>query len=191
MARQRTVGTLRGMTSRTSPTTAPRTFSCADGADQVAHHRGARRLAAWFDLMVLGFRLLAATALQRRSQRSAMRKAAALDEWDEADLAPPLIAKAQQPAPGDWLFPSFFLCMAVAALPLLGLRWTAPEGLTTWRVLADSLVFALPLIIPLPFLFAGCVIALAVRPASRTPAALGFLVAALVIGFAGLRSVCV
>lgn len=190
MARQRPVGTLRGMTSHTSPTTAARVFSRTDGVDQVRHCRGARRLAAWFELLALGFRLLAAAALHGRSQRSAVSKAAALDDLDEADLAPPLMAKAEQPAPGDWLFPSFFLCMAVAVLPLLGLRWTTPEGLATWRVFADALAFALPVMIPLPFLFAGCVFALAVRPASRTPAALGFLVAALVIGFAGLHSVC-
>ena len=80
--------------------------------------------------------------------------------------------------------------MALAVLPLLGLRWTTPEGLTAWRVFVDALAFSLPVIIPLPFLFAGCVFTLAARPASRTPEALCFLVVALGTGFAGLQSVC-
>ncbi|WP_162572268.1 hypothetical protein [Variovorax sp. PBL-H6] len=112
------------------------------------------------------------------------------DDLDaKLDAAPPLTSKTQQPVPGDWLFPSFFLCMSVAALPLLGLRWTTPEGLATWGVFADALVFALPVLMPLPFLFAGCVFVLAMRPASRTPAALGFFLASLVMGCAALYAV--
>jgi hypothetical protein len=180
------------MTSPTSSATAAQAFRRSGGvAEKVRHHRGTRRLSESLELLlVVGFRLLAAAALHGGSGRGAVSKAAALDDLDEVDLAPPLIVKAAQPAPGDWLFPSFFLCMAVAVLPLLGLCWTTPEGLTTWRVFVDALVFSLPVIFPLPFLFAGCIFTLAARPASRTSEALGFLVMALVMAFAGLHSVC-
>jgi hypothetical protein len=179
------------MTSYSSSAAAAQALEPAGDVDgQVRPHRGTRPLATSLELLVAGLRLLTAAALHGRSRRSAVGKAAALDDLDNVDLAAPLMVKGAQPAPGDWLFPAFFLCMAVAVLPLLGLRWTTPEGLTAWRVFVDALAFSLPVIIPLPFLFVGCVFALAARPASRTPEALFFLVVALAIGFAGLHSVC-
>lgn len=177
------------MASHTSTATRATAFQRADGADQVRLHRAARRLPLWFGLLN-GFRLLSASVLYglSRRQRAATGKAEMVEELDEADRAAPLTLKSTRQAPGDWLFPSFFLCMAVAALPLIGMHWTAPEGMATWRAFADALVFALPVIVPLPFLFLGCLGMLALQPASRTPAALGFLGVAMLIGLAGMHA---
>ena len=177
------------MASHTSTATRATAFQRADGADQVCLHRAERRLPLWFGLLN-GFRLLSASVLYglSRRQRAATGKAEMVEELDEADRAAPLTLKSTRQAPGDWLFPSFFLCMAVAALPLIGMHWTAPEGMATWRAFADALVFALPVIVPLPFLFLGCLGMLALQPASRTPAALGFLGVAMLIGLAGMHA---
>jgi hypothetical protein len=173
------------MASHTSPATAAKPFQRADG-DEVRLHGSARRVPAWFELLVHGFRLLAVHVLRGRGQRGAASKADALEELDEVDWGATLTTKSERQAPGDWLFPSFFLCMAVAALPLIGIRWTTPEGMATWHAFADALVFSLPVIVPLPFLFLGCLGVLALQPGSRTSAAVGFLCAAMLLGFAGM-----
>jgi hypothetical protein len=101
----------------------------------------------------------------------------------------PVIHRSAAGTPWDWLFPGFFLCMVVAVLPLTGLQWTYPEGAAAWRALADTLLLTLPVFVPLPFLLAGCLVALAVQPATRTPAAFGFLGVGVLVGIAGLQAV--
>ena len=110
------------------------------------------------------------------------------NQGDEPDWPVRQPRQSTQPAPGDWLFPSFFLCMAVAALPLIGTRWTTAEGMASWHAIEDVLLLALPVLVPLPFLFVACVVALAFHPASRTPAAFGFLCVAIAIGLAALHA---
>ncbi|HJS05103.1 MAG TPA: hypothetical protein VJ832_16600 [Variovorax sp.] len=110
------------------------------------------------------------------------------DQGDEPDWPVRQPGKSAQPTPGDWLFSSFFLCMAVAALPLIGTRWTIGEGMASWHAIEDALLLALPVLVPLPFLFVACVVALAFHPASRTPAAFGFLCFAIAIGLAALHA---
>lgn len=169
--------TLRGMATHTS-------------TDPIHRHRGeqARHSPDGLGLLVLGLHLLAAVVLRSHSQRAAAGKAQAVEELDEAVWPATLPTKSAPPAPGDWLFSSFFLCMAVAALPLIGTRWTTSEGTAMWRAIEEVVLLALPVIIPLPFLFVACVVALAFHPASRTPAAFGFLCVAIGIGLAALHA---
>lgn len=108
------------------------------------------------------------------------------DEWvdpDGLDAAPPRPAR---PAWREWLFWSFLMCMALAALPLVGARWTTPQSALTGGDCGDVLLWALPAVVALPFLFLACVGELAFRPASRTPAAWGTFAAAIVIALAAL-----
>jgi len=177
------------MASHTSTATRATALQRHDGADQVRLYRATRRLPLWFGLLDR-LRLLSAFVphgLSRR-QRVTTGKAEMVEELDEGDRAAPPTLKSTKQAPGDWLFPSFFLCMAVAALPLIGMHWTAPEGVVTWRAFADALVFSLPVIVPLPILFLGCLGLLALQPASRTPEALGFLGVAMLIGLAAMHA---
>jgi hypothetical protein len=104
-------------------------------------------------------------------------------EWDDSP-------QPQQPAPEpcDWLFWSFFMCMAVAALPLVGIRWTTPEGAHQATAFEDALLLALPVVLPLPFLLIGCVATLAWRPSARTPGAWIGFGAALALGSAALHA---
>jgi hypothetical protein len=177
------------MTSHPSPATAQKALQRAVHVDP--RLRSARRAPAWFALLVLGSHVLAGSLLRSRrpgQSAAANNKAEAADELDEVAWPVPLTIKSARPAPGDWLFPSFFLCMAVAALPLIGARWTMPEGMATWKAFADALVFSLPVILPLPFLFLGCVGMLVFKPASRTSAACGFLCAGMLLGLAGMHA---
>ncbi|CAN7735931.1 hypothetical protein LJR084_006453 [Variovorax sp. LjRoot84] len=178
------------MTSHTPRATEEKAFQRADGIDEDVHHRSSRRPPAWFKLLVLGFHVLAAPVLRGRSyrRRGAASTVEALDELDEVDWGCASASKSERQTHGDWVFPSFFLCMAVTALPLIGTRWTTPEGMATWSSFADALVFSLPVIVPLPFLFLGCLGTLALQPASRTPAALGFLGTAMLLGLAGIHA---
>jgi hypothetical protein len=100
----------------------------------------------------------------------------------------PVVQPSAKGTPWDWLFPGFFLCMVVAVLPLTGLPWTYPEGAAAWRALEDTMLLSLPVFVPLPFLLAGCLVALAVQPASRTPAAFGFLGAGVLVAAAGIQA---
>ena len=157
------------------------------------HQHGApraRHSPEGFGPLALALHLLAAAVSRGHSQRSVAGKTETVEEPDEAVWPATLPKKSEQPAPGDWLFPSFFLCMAVAALPLIGTRWTT-AGMATWRAVEEVVLLALPVIIPLPFLFAACVVALAFHPASRTPAAFGFLCLAMAIGLAALHALAV
>lgn len=191
MAGEPALRKVHGMTSHPSPATAEKAFQRSVRMDQP--HRSARRPPAWFALLVLGFHVLASPLLhsRRHRQRAAANKAEAAHELDEAARPVPLTIKSTRQAPGDWLFPSFFLCMAVAALPLIGARWTMPEGMATWNAFADALVFSLPVIVPLPFLFLGCVGMLVFKPASRTSTACGFLSASILLGLAGMYALAI
>jgi len=101
---------------------------------------------------------------------------------------PPRLRRAD-PASLEWLFWSFFLCMAVAALPLVGIRWTTPEGAQLGEALDDILWLALPVLLPLPCLFAGCVGALVLNAASRTAASLAGFGLGIAIGLAAVHAV--
>ncbi|MDR6536619.1 hypothetical protein [Variovorax soli] len=149
---------------------------------------GAQRASDEFGRWSLRLRRLAAAVPRPRSQPRAAGKPASADELDEAHWPAALASENASPAPGDWLFPSFFLCMAVAALPLVGARWTMGAGTLTWHAVEGVVLLALPVILPLPFLFAGCVVALALHPTSRTPAASGFFCVGLGIGLAALHA---
>lgn len=179
--------TLNGMTSHTSPASAAPSIQHAGEANL------ARLRLAWFQLLVLGLRVLAASVLHGFSyrRRGVASQPGPVDDLDEVDWSCKSITASERPTPGDWVFPSFFLCMAVVALPLIGTRWTTPGSMVTWSAFADALVFSLPVIVPLPFLFLGCLGMLALQPASRTPTALGFLGAAVLIGLAGMHAVFV
>ena len=100
----------------------------------------------------------------------------------------PVVVRSVKGTPWDWLFPGFVLCMVVAFLPLTGLQWTYPDGAATWRALEDTMLLSLPVFVPLPFLLAGCVVALAVQPATRTPAAFGFLGIGVLVAAAGIHA---
>ncbi|NDZ17100.1 hypothetical protein C7T35_28120 [Variovorax sp. WS11] len=179
------------MTSHPSPAIAEKPFQRVGRADPP--HRSARRPPAWFALLVLGFHVLASPLLRgrRHRQSAAASQAEAAHELDEVAWPVPLTTKSMRQAPGDWLFPSLFLCMAIAALPLMGARWTMPEGMATWNAFADALVFSLPVIVPLPFLFLGCVGMLVFKPASRTSTACGFLSASMLLGLAGIYALAI
>jgi hypothetical protein len=181
------------MASHTTPATGAKSFQSAVGDTWARLHHHAWRRTPGFELLMLGLRLFAAAVLPGRSHRqgAAAMDAEAVEELEEVVWPAPLTIKSTKPAPGDWLFPSFFLCMAVAALPLIGLHWTTPQGMATWRAFADALVFSLPVIVPLPFLLVGCLGMLALQPASRTPAALGFLGGAMLIGLAGMHALII
>lgn len=187
MARSLARPTLGGMTSRTPSASAAAAFQQAGQAHRV------RLYPAWFQLLVLGLHVLAASVLHSLSyrRRGAASQPTAVNDLDEVDWRWTSPAKNERPTPGDWVFPSFFLCMAVVALPLVGTRWTTPESMATWSAFADALVFSLPIIVPLPFLFLGCLGMLALQPASRTPTAIGFLGAAVLMGLAGMHALFV
>ena len=112
------------------------------------------------------------------------------DELDEVEWPQPLATKdgGWNPAPLEWLFGSFLLCMAIAALPLVGIRWTLPDAMRLGAALADAVVLALPVALPLPFLFLGCAAALILQPRSRTPAAFAAFTAGLAIGLAAAHA---
>jgi hypothetical protein len=105
-------------------------------------------------------------------------------EWPEAfeEADPP-------PAPREWLFWSFFLCMAITALPLIGIRWTTPQAALTGSAIDDALLWALPAVLALPFLLLGCALELALHPASRQPGAIAGFAASLAIGLAAAWAV--
>ena len=97
-----------------------------------------------------------------------------LDEEDWQETTPmPERPGTVSAASRDWLFWSFFMCMAIAALPLVGIRWTAPDVASMDCAFEDAVLLALPVIVPLPFLFVGCTGSLIFHRDSRTPAAFG------------------
>ncbi|HEY2257906.1 MAG TPA: hypothetical protein VGI11_19895 [Variovorax sp.] len=106
-----------------------------------------------------------------------------LDTLDEAEW-PEAFDDEDPPPPREWLFWSFFLCMAITALPLIGVRWTRPPTALTGSAIEDALLWALPAVAALPFLFVGCVGELALHPASRQPGAIAGFTASLAIGLA-------
>ncbi|WP_077000871.1 hypothetical protein [Variovorax sp. KK3] len=112
------------------------------------------------------------------------------DELDDVEWPQPLAVRdaGRCPAPLEWLFGAFLLCMAIVALPLVGIRWTFPEAMRLGAALADSVVLALPVVVPLPFLFLGCAAALILQPRARTPGAMAAFAGALTIGLAGMHA---
>ena len=110
------------------------------------------------------------------------------EELDEPDWPGPLHKEAADPPTREWLFWGFLICMAIAALPLVGIRWTTPEWARTAAAFEGAVLLALPVLAVLPFLFLGCVGALASHPASRTPAAFVALAAAVAIGLAAVHA---
>ena len=127
-------------------------------------------------------------------ERQPVPTAANARRWGAAGAAAPValdagVNRGARPTPWDWLFPGFFLCMVVAILPLAGLQWTYPDGAAAWRALSDAMLLSLPLFVPLPLLLAGCLVALAIQPATRTPAAFAFLGAGVLVAAAGALAV--
>ena len=108
------------------------------------------------------------------------------DELEDPDWLPVTLAPRRAPAPRDWIFWSFLMCMALAALPLVGARWTAPGSALTGGDCGGALLWALPVVIALPFLLLACVAELAFRPTSRTTAAFATFTAAILIALAAL-----
>ncbi|MGJ7510142.1 hypothetical protein [Variovorax sp. GT1P44] len=111
------------------------------------------------------------------------------EDWQETTPMPdrPDTASAS-PAGRDWLFWSFFMCMAVAALPLVGIRWTAADAASMECAFEDAVLLALPVVIPLPFLFVGCLGSLVFHRPSRTPAAFGIFGMAMAIALAAAHA---
>jgi hypothetical protein len=110
------------------------------------------------------------------------------EDWNDTVLQEPPVPRRADPSSLEWLFWGFLLCMAIAALPLVGVRWTTPEGAQMGEVLDDVVLLALPVLVPLPFLFVGCVRVLASNAASRTPSTLASFAMALAIGLAGIHA---
>lgn len=146
--------------------------------------------AAWFDLLLTALSIPAAAL---RAQRGAAPRVAVDDELDDVDWEgdggdgdAAAHGVRADPSSGDWLFWSFLMCMAIAALPLVGIRWTTPEGAQMAECLDDVVLWALPVFLALPWLFLGCVGTLVFRPAARTGAACWTFGAALAFGAAAL-----
>jgi len=149
-----------------------------------------RGLAGWLRMLGLAF-MSAAAVLGRRSRGEAepLEAVDALDDAEWEDTQETMIATPARPAPRDWLFWSFFMFMAVAALPLVGIRWSMPEGASMECAFEDAVLLALPVVIPLPFLLVGCAGSLAFHSPSRTPPAIATFGFAMLIGLAAAHAV--
>jgi hypothetical protein len=175
--------TLRRMNSLTSAPCSAQAFK-RESADRSAP--------SWLRMLVLASVEAAATV--RRRSRGTAEAVDVVDELDEDDWpeTPDLPDRpdvaGDRSAPRDWLFWSFFMCMAIAALPLVGIRWTSPDLASMDCAFEDAVLLALPVVIPLPFLFAGCVGSLAFHQASRTPAAFGIFGVAMAIALAAAHA---
>jgi hypothetical protein len=108
------------------------------------------------------------------------------DQLEDPEWLPTVLPERCATTPRDWLFWSFLMCMALAALPLVGARWTAPQSALTGGDCSGALLWALPVVVALPFLFLACVAELAFRPASRTSAAYTTFAAAILIALAAV-----
>ena len=131
---------------------------------------------------------MAFTTLHRFSALALGRRAN-VDDLDapwQAVPGEPAEPPGASAAPREWVFWAFLMCMAIAALPLVGMRWTTPPPLAESAALEDALLLALPVVIPLPFLFLECLAELALRPAARTAVACGTLGAGLALGLAAI-----
>jgi hypothetical protein len=106
------------------------------------------------------------------------------DSLDEVEWPEPFEKADPPPAPREWLFWGFFLCMAITALPLIGIRWTTPDGALTASAIGDALLWAFPAVLALPFLSLGCALELALHPTSRQPGAIAGFAASLALGLA-------
>ena len=149
-----------------------------------------RGLAGWLRMLGLAF-MSAAAVLGRRSRGEAepLEAVDALDDTEWEDTQETMIATPARPAPRDWLFWSFFMFMAVGALPLVGIRWSTPEGASMECAFEDAVLLALPVVIPLPLLLVGCAGSLALHSPSRTPAAFATFGVAMLIGLAAAHAV--
>lgn len=110
------------------------------------------------------------------------------EELTEADWAVTARPRAEEgaEAPRDWLFWAFLMCVALAALPLLGIRWALPQEAFIDGTFEDAVLLSLPVIAPLPFLFIGCLGTLVYHRPSRTAAAFGVFAAGVAFGAAAL-----
>jgi hypothetical protein len=133
---------------------------------------------------------MAFTTFHRFSALAFERWANVVDD-DTSWQAVPAEPAAASAAPREWVFWAFLMCMAIAALPLVGMRWTTPPPLAESAALEDALLLALPVMIPLPFLFLECLAELALRPAARTVAAFGAVGVGLAMGLAALLALVV
>ena len=158
---------------------------------QTLKRPGAERgLAGW--LRMLGLAFTSAVAVLGRRSRGEAEPLEAVDALDDAeweDTQETMIATPARPAPRDWLFWSFFMFMAVGALPLVGIRWSTPEGASMECAFEDAVLLALPVVIPLPLLLVGCAGSLAFHSPSRTPAAFATFGVAMLIGLAAAHAV--
>jgi hypothetical protein len=75
----------------------------------------------------------------------------------------------------EWPFWSLLICTMFAALPLLWIRWTTPDGTLMGGAIEGVALFAFPFLIPLPFFFIGCVGALAFTSKAKNPVSVGTL----------------
>lgn len=173
------VPTLPGMTPLTTTHSGnPRSFS------RLAVDR---RTGGWLELVVLALSIPSVALRDWRARRTA-GTADPLEELDEVEWEETTAPASEAPIPQDWLFWSFFMCTAIAALPLVGIRWTTPDVASMACAFEDAILLALPVVIPLPFLFMGCVGALTFHPASRTPAAFGIFGVAMAIALAAAHA---
>ena len=106
-------------------------------------------------------------------------------EWDAVEAQ-----RQQPPMAREWLFWALLMAVAIVALPLVGSRWTAmPMAATSGSDAGDDvLLWALPVVLALPFLLLACIRELALRRAARTPEAIGSFVLALLLALAALAA---
>ncbi|MDM0109535.1 hypothetical protein QTH97_31735 [Variovorax sp. J22R24] len=149
-----------------------------------------RRAGGWLDLVVLALSVPAAALRDWRARATAGTAGVPdpLEELDEVEWEETKAKVSEAPIPQEWLFWSFFMCTAIAALPLVGIRWTTPDVASMACAFEDAILLALPVVIPLPFLFIGCAGALTFQPASRTPAAFGIFGVAMAMALAAAHA---
>jgi hypothetical protein len=111
------------------------------------------------------------------------------DELDWDEVRTPRCTEPSSSA-AEWLFASFLLCMAVAAFPVIGMRWTIEQAPLSGSVLEGMLLLALPVLLPLPFLFGACVASLCSGRASRCIEAWGSFCLGVATGLAALCALC-
>lgn len=100
-------------------------------------------------------------------------------DWPTGASAPRAVTEAD-----EWRFWGLLMCMALVALPLIGARWASPQGALRGAACAQTLLWALPVVLALPPLFVGCVAELVKRPDARTASALGSFSAAMALAVA-------
>lgn len=145
------------------------------------------------DGLLRGLLLRQPPVTARRNDSSRLSELAQLQSADDADLEELDWEEVRTPrctepssSATEWVFVSFLLCMAVAAFPVIGMRWTIEQAPLSAGVLEGMLLLALPVLIPLPFLFGGCVASLCSGQASRCVEAWGSFCLGVATGLAAL-----